>query len=194
MVKIQIAGGLAIYKLKHTNFAKLLIPKANTLLLTGDCLTVGVSYEEITNKFMRYLTTNWKEVIYIPGRSELEAPGTALPCIWRSKINFTSRTQYPLGSIYTIIGATYVTTGYTSWLPNEEKWIRDTLKSDVRQVILASYCPLPKDIIIKPIAAIIQGTGKNQFDPMKPIVNSYSDYNGDLRSDYNPEFVLEIKV
>ena len=193
MVKLQVAGGLAIYRLKHSNFRKLLVPKAKTLLLTGDCLTIGKSYENISNEFMRYVTMNWKEVIYIPGRSELRSPGSAVPCIWRSKINFTYRTHYSLSSIYTIIGATYVTSGDTSWLPNEEKWVEETLASEVRQVILASYCPLPINIVTKPITAIVQGTGKNQFDPTKPVVNRYSDYNGDLRSDYNPECVLEIR-
>ncbi len=192
-LRLQVAGGLAIYNLKHTNFRQILVPKAKTLLLTGDCLSVGQRHENITSEFIRYLELNWKEIVYIPGRSELKAPGAAVSLNTHTNINFTYRTQYPLQSIYTIIGATYLSTGDTTWLTKEEKWVKDILASEPRRVILASYTPLPKNVLSKPVTAIVQGTGKNQFDPKNPIVNMYCDYSGILRSDYNPEFVLEIK-
>lgn len=189
LLNLQVAGGLGIYRLKHTNFKHILRPSAKTLLLTGDCLTVSQQSEPITKVFMEYLQANWKRVIYIPGRSELRAPGAAVPLY--PNINYTYRTRYPIGSIYTVIGATYLASGDT-WLSTEEQWVYETLSCEIRQIILASYAPLPKDTHVGPIAAIIQGTGKNQFSPKKPIVNHYSDYTGELRSDYNPEFVLKL--
>lgn len=195
LVNLQIAGGLGIYRRKGTQFRNILKPSANTLLLTGDCLTVGQSSEQIAKEFMGYLQANWKQVIYIPGRSELRAPGAAVSLYSHlyPSINFSYRIMYPLGSLYTVIGATYITTGDTAWLSTEAKWVNDTLRTEVRPVIIASYCPLPKETHAGTITACIQGTGKNQFCPTEPIVNVYSDYNGELRSDYNPEFVLELK-
>jgi len=191
-LRLQIAGGLAIYRLRNTNFKELLVPKAKTLLLTGDCLTISKSSKEISDKFMKYLVSNWNEVIYIPGRSELRAPGAAVSFDWLSKINFTYRTQYPLGSIYTIIGATYLNYGDTSWISKEETWVKDTVNSEIRKIILASYSPLPTGAIHKSVELIVHGTGTNQFNPTKPIVNSYCDYNGYLQSDYDPGFVVKI--
>ena len=193
-LNLQVAGGLGIYRLKHTDFKQILRPSAKTLLLTGDCLTVSQESQPITKAFMEYLQTNWKRVIYIPGRSELRAPGAAVPVYSHlyPSINYTYRTHYPIGSIYAVIGATYLASGDT-WLSTEEQWVYDTLSSEIRHIILASYCPLPKNTHnAGHIAAIIQGTGKNQFCPKKPIVNHYSDYTGELRSDYNPEFVLKL--
>jgi len=192
-ISLQIAGGLGIYRLKHTYFRKILKPSAKTLLLTGDCLTVGKSYESVTNEFMSYLEANWKQVIYIPGRSELRAPGAAVSLYSHlyPNVKFAYRTHYPLGSIYTVIGATYLTGGDT-WASKEAQWVYETVDSEVRRVVLASYCPLPEDTHNDKIAALVHGTGKNQFCPTKPIVNVYSDYNGELRSDYNPEFVLDL--
>ena len=192
---LQVAGGLGIYRLKCTNFRKILKPSAKTLLLTGDCLTVGQSYETVTKEFMSYLQANWKQVIYIPGRSELRAPGAAVSLYSHlyPNVKFAYRTHYPLGSIYTVIGATYLTTGDSIWASTEAQWVCETLGSEVRPVVLASYCPLPKDTHTDNIAALVHGTGKNQFCPTKPIVNVYSDYNGELRSDYNPEYVLELQ-
>ena len=197
-INLQIAGGLSIYKLKHSNFRSLLIPSANTLLLTGDCLTVSQSSEKITSEFIDYLQTYWKHIIYIPGRTELRAPGAAVTLDVNSNVNYKYRTQYSIGSIYAIIGATYMTTIDRIWLTKEEQWVDEILKSEVRRVILASYYPLPKYIHDEQssegqIAALVHGTGPNQFCPTKPIVNHYRDYTGELRSDYNPEFVLELR-
>lgn len=190
-IKIQVAGGLGIYRLKHTNFKQILRPSAKTLLLTGDCLTVSQQSEPISKEFMEYLQTNWNRVIYIPGRSELNAPGAPVPAY--PSINYSYRIHCPIGLIHTVIGATYLASGDT-WLSTEERWVYETISSEIRHIILASYSPLPKDTYhAGHIAAIIQGTGKNQFCPKKPIVNHYSDYTGELRSDYNPEFVLELR-
>lgn len=193
--RIQVAGGLAIYRYANTNFRNILVPNADTLLLTGDCLITDRENHRMTHEFLKYLERNWKKVIYIPGRSELRSPGMAVTLNSPSNIIYSYRTNYPLDSTHILIGATYTASTLdamndTTWLANEAKWVSDTIDSEVRKVIMASYYPVPCHSGL--ITAIVHGDGPNQFKKGTPITNRYSEYSGELRPDYNPEFVLDM--
>lgn len=189
-MRLQIAGGLALYRKFSPAFKHILYPSANILILTGDCLRPD---NPINKSFMDYLEDNWKQVFYIHGKSELGSPGAVIqdrPC---ATVKYSYRIKYSL-PIYTIIGATYVKAGDTSWLKNEEQWINSTLNSSNAISILSSYSQIPDHLVIGNIAAVIQGDSEyNQFNPKNgPIVNIYKNNDGSIRKSYSPEFVLEL--
>ena len=186
-MKLQVAGGLLLHRVNKCNFADILIPAANTLVLTGDCLSPG---DPINNKFMKYLKDNWTNVIYLPGGSEMRSPGT----IKNTLINYEYRVQQPLPHGYTLYGATYIPWWDISFLNREENWLYDVLKRDNNQLILASYGHIPEQALIGNIVVKIQGCNNfNQFNYTKgPITNHRASSDGQLRVDYNPKFVLEL--
>jgi hypothetical protein len=69
LFKLQVAGGLHINSSSLMHYRNLLVPTANMLLLTGDCLTPE---RRENNGFLRYLEDNWSQVIYIHGDTELK--------------------------------------------------------------------------------------------------------------------------
>lgn len=189
-MRLQIAGGLALYRKFTPAFKQILYPSANTLLLTGDCLLPDAP---INNSFMEYLEDNWKTVIYIHGKSELVCPGAVIrdrPC---ATIKHKHRCNYQLYNNYTILGVSYVKHGDTRWLTEQEQWLEEIFKKLDTPTILASYSEIPENIAIGEFSAIIQGDSEyNQFNPKKgPIINRYTNSDETIRSSYNPEFSIE---
>jgi hypothetical protein len=197
LFKLQVAGGLHINSSSLMHYRNLLVPSANMLLLTGDCLTPE---RRENNHFLRYLEDNWPQVIYIHGDTELKCPGSITNGYKSKSIIHAHKNEIPLGkgpngNLYTLLS-----TSYSPWfdpplLNSDEHWLYDYLRESPGISIVASYGEIPFDVLTGNISAIIQGSQtKNQFDPKNgPITNNYKSADGTLQMNYSPSFTLQFK-
>jgi hypothetical protein len=196
-IRIQIAGGLALNRIKSlSKFQDILRPVAPTLILTGDCMAPA---DPVNSKFVEYLKTNWNRVLYLAGPSEGKNFEVRSDILRRFKvIHHTDTTYIGIGrdaSAYNVFTAV-----------NSPKWsgeqrtmcaenLNDMLTCYPGRAIIASHGHLDEVVYGgSDIALVVQGCAEyNQFNVKSgPVINRRTDSRGLPRESYRPDFAVEV--
>ena len=195
-VRLQVAGGLALHRLKRGTFADILKPAADNLVLTGDCFTPG---DPITSRFINYVGENWKRVFILAGPTE--QGDCEKVSKWNSDtwVYCTNIQTMDLGrgmsaSRNRLMGVTYRPTDPAHIRDRQVQAIQNELDKGHRTAVVSYGRIDAADAFMGDVTAVIQGCGEfNQFNPKRgPVMNRRTDRNFLPKSSYRPDFVIDL--
>lgn len=219
-IRLQIAGGLALHRMKRGTFSDILKPVANNLLLTGDCMVPG---DPINTRFFNYLEANWRRVFIVAGMTEAGPPSEAVTdaqgstnCLrwgtphtenWKKEKGIwdtesfkicTHNATMDLGrglsaSRNRIVAVTNRPCDSTYTRKLQEGILMEELDKGHRSAVV-SYGRLDMDSLVGDISVVAQGCGEfNQFNPNRgPVMNRRTDRNFLPKASYRPDFSVEL--